>query len=425
MKKGLFAMSALFGATAVFGSGFQTLEQGASNLGTALAGSSVNANADASAAFWNPSSGFNAGLKVGETKVDLAGNIVISKFDFVCTKAVSNFPPDPNPIDGRTGKSGDAGCVNVVPNFFVLHQLTEDILLSLSVTAPYALETDYDDDWVGRQMALNSNLTTFDINPSVAYKINDYLSISGGVSAQWLHANLSSSPDLINEYTVTGSSWSVGGNIGFTVNYAEDGRFGFQWRSEVSHNITGNNHRNDSVIYPVECDVDLPQSFTVGWYQRLRGDLKRFALMIDYSYTLWSCFDRLYISNTADPSNPACNQDEDWRNTSRVCAGIHFFPLENDDLVIRLGTAWDQTPIKDSKHRYARIPCTDRIWFSGGIGYKYENFNIDLAYTYILFCDEPNMNDKTTINGLPFSSEIEGYFEGRAHVVSVQIGYKF
>lgn len=413
MKRIIVAIGATVCAyTTMFAAGFQTLEQGASNMGTAAAGATANANADATAAFWNPSAGFNAGLEVGETKVDVGINVVLSVFDFNATSVTSVNPTL------KPGKSGDAGCTSIVPNVFVLHRLTEDVMLTLSMTAPYALETDYDENWVGRQMALNSNLTTLEFNPSLAYRINKYITINGGISGQWLHANLTSMPDFVNEYAVSGQSFAVGGNAGFTINYAEDGRVGFQWRSEVSHDIAGNLNISGNVAKRIGCDLTLPQTFTVGWYQRLRGDLKRFAVMVDYAYTMWSSFDNLYIYGK-DGSGAVTNQDESWRNTSRVCGGIHFFPLSNDDLVIRLGAAWDQTPIKDAQHRYARIPCTDRLWFCGGIGYKYGNFNVDISYTYIYFLDDPEMNDAS------YGTQLEGYFEGRAHVFAIQFGYKF
>lgn len=419
MKQRIAAMGALLCAyTTMFASGFQTLEQGASNLGTATAGATVNANGDATAAFWNPSAGFASGLKIGETKVDVGVDIILSKFDFNATSVRSAFPQ----INGKTGKSGDAGCVSAVPNLYMLHRLSEDFMLSFSLSAPYALETDYDSNWLGRQTALNSNLTTFDFNPSLAYRINEYITINGGISAQWLHANLTSMPDLVHEYAITGQSFGVGGNAGFTINYAKDGRIGFQWRSEVSHDIAGNYHYQGQ-MGRIGCDLNLPHSFTVGWYQRLRGDLKKFAVMADYSYTLWSSFDRLYIYSKEGGSNPS-DQEEAWRNTSRIAAGIHFFPLDNDDLVIRLGSAWDQTPITDPEHRYSRIPCTDRIWFSGGVGYKYGNFNIDLAYTFIYFYQQPEMNDAFKLGGTTVT-DIDGYFSGRAHVIALQVGYKF
>ena len=424
MKKRIIALSALFCAytTSVMGAGFQTLEQGASNMGNANAGATVNANADATSAFWNPSSGFNIGLKKGETKLDTALFGVISKFDFVA-ESVQSLDPS---VNGKTGKSGNAGRESVIPNFYLVHQMEENLLFSLSVSAPYGLETDYGDAWVGREMALNSRLTTIDINPSVSYKVNDWLAISGGISVQWLHAKLTQAVPYVampmygpGEFKVSGDSWAVGGNIGFTINYAEDGRIGFQWRSEVSHRVKGSNHLNGLAIAPVEADVTLPHSFSLGWYQRLRGDLKKVALMAEYCYTMWSSFEDLTIKNTAT-GGLISSQEEDWRNTSRVAVGLHFFPLENDDLVLRFGTAWDQTPIKNAYHRYARIPCTDRIWFSTGVGYKYENWNFDLAYTFIYFTDKPGMND-----GNAYGTTLKGYFEGRAHVIGAQVGYKF
>ncbi|MBO5254568.1 MAG: outer membrane protein transport protein [Opitutales bacterium] len=431
MKKRIIAMGALFCAltSTVIGAGFQTLEQGAANIGNANAGATVNSNADASAAFWNPSSGFNAGLKVGETKLDAAASIVASTFDFTQTDANGN----------ELTKSGDAGTVSVVPNFFLIHQFKEDILLSLSVTAPYALETDYDNGWVGSCMALHSNVTTIDVNPSIAFKVNDWLTVSGGVSAQWLHAKLTNAPFAHlegpyaayannDELKITGDSWGVGGNIGFTINYAEDGRIGFQWRSEVSHTAKGSSktsQRNQQIaagmnkrlVGDVEADISTPHTFNIGWYQRLRGDLKKFAVMAEYSYTMWSCFEDLTVT-FRDSNGTLSSQKEDWRNTSRVALGMHYYAT--DDLTLRFGTAWDQTPIDDDANRHARIPCTDRIWFTAGVGYKWNNWNFDLGYMYIWFYDDPKMHDEHST-----AKPMYGYFEGRAHVASFQVGYKF
>lgn len=82
MIKQTSALCALFGACASFGAGFQVLEQGASNLGTALAGSTVNANSDASSAFWNPSASFSMDLRPGDTVMDSGMNFVIPSFSF-------------------------------------------------------------------------------------------------------------------------------------------------------------------------------------------------------------------------------------------------------------------------------------------------------------------------------------------------------
>ena len=417
MKKRIIALSALFCAgSTLFGAGFQTLEQGAANLGNANAGATVNSNADASAAFWNPSSAFNAGLKVGETKLDVAGSIVASTFDFTQTDANGN----------ELTKSGDAGTVCVVPNFFLIHRWKEDIMVNLSVTAPYALETDYDNGWVGSCAALHSNVTSIDINPSISIKVNDWLAVSGGISAQWIHGKLTSAPlyhmGIADELKITGDGWGVGGQIGFTINYAEDGRVGFQWRSAIDHNLKGSSKGSATLnavglVTPIELDLSIPHTFTLGWYQRLRGDYKKIAVMAEYSYTTWSSFDYLTIEKAG--GGILSQQEEHWRDTSRVSIGMHYYATE--DLTLRLGTAWDQSPIDDDKNRHARIPCTDRIWITAGIGYKWNNWNFDLGYMFIWFYDDPKMNDEHPASG----TTMYGFFEGRAHVASFQVGYKF
>lgn len=162
-----------------FGAGFQVLEQGASNLGTALAGSTVNANSDASSAFWNPSASFSMDLREGDTVIDSGMNFVIPSFSFTGKSYAMG-----REVSGSNG--GNAGEISYVPNFYLVHQFTEKLAGTLSITSPYGLETDYDGDWVGRYQALNSDLITVDINPSVAYKVNDWLSVGGGVSLQYM-----------------------------------------------------------------------------------------------------------------------------------------------------------------------------------------------------------------------------------------------
>lgn len=264
MIKQTTALCALFGACATFGAGFQVLEQGASNLGTALAGSTANANADATSAFWNPSSAFEIGLAAGKTTIDSGMNFVIPSFSFTGSSYYTDASGNPlAPISGSNG--GNAGEMAYVPNFNLVHMLADDLAITFSITSPYGLETDYDSDWVGRYQALNSDLTTVDINPSLAYKVNDWLSVSGGVSLQYMHAELTqASPTALGdaEVSLRGQSWGVGGNIGFTIKYAEGGRLGFHWRSEVSQDITGNQHMTlpalgyyDRILAPIETNL--------------------------------------------------------------------------------------------------------------------------------------------------------------------------
>ena len=426
-KRNVYAGALIVACCVSHGAGFQVLEQGASNIGSALAGATANASSDASAAFWNPSAAiFSEKIGVGEIDMESGLNFVVPNFEFH-NQGTTGYRDLYN-MSG--GEGGNAGEIAYVPNFYSVYRFHEDFAFTFSTTATYGLETDYDEGWVGRYHALNSDLTTIDVNPSLAYKVNDWLSISAGASLNWMHAYLTQnvftglgSPDA--KLRVSGDGWSAGANVGFTIKYAEGGKFGVSWRSEVSHDLGGNAEQivlGTSAYKRINCDLTLPQTVNAGIYQRLWGDLDRFAVMLDYSWTGWSAFEYLNIKYS-DGSGTVGGRSvyENWKDTSRVAFGIHYYPEFDKNMVIRFGTAWDESPVRKASFRTARIPCTDRVWLSCGLGYQYDKFNFNLGYTYILFLEDPSINNASP-SGL---GTMKGYFTGMANVVSVQVGMKW
>lgn len=390
-----------------YGAGYQIIEQGAANMGTAMAGSTANANNDTSCAFWNPSAAAFISLEEGETRVDNTVSVVMPTLVFEDAGSYSA-------LGGPVKNNGVCSSNNVLPNFSMVHKFTDDILGTFSFTAPYGLESNYESDWVGRAYARRSYLFTMDFNPSIVYKVTDWFSISGGVSAQYAYCTLTSNL-MGNEIDFTGENWSVGGNVGFTIQYAEDGRFGFNWRSAVDYTLEGHAHANDMTLAAITADMHMPNTFTMGIYQRLRGDFKEFAVMAEYAYNMWSCFESLEIKGY--PVDPV---EMDWKDTSRVAIGFHYYPKYFEDkMTIRIGSSFDESPVRSPTAKTARIPCCDRVWLSGGIGYDFDICTVDLSYTYIFLVGNDEINRKET-GGL-----IKGNYWGHIHVVSVQVGFKF
>ena len=425
MKKLIMNAGALVVACISYGAGFQVLEQGASNIGSALAGATANASSDASSAFWNPSASiFSDTIKVGDIDMESGINFVVPSFEF---NNQGTTGPGGNEMTGGTG--GNAGQVAYVPNFYTVYRFDDNWAFTFSTTATYGLETDYDDGWVGRYHALNSDLTTIDINPSIAYKVTDWLSISAGASANWMHALLTQSAytgyPIDADMRLSGESWGAGALVGATIKYAEGGKIGVSWRSEVSHDLSGNactTFMGVADLKSIKCDITLPQTVNVGVYQKLWGDLDRFAVMLDYAWTGWSAFEYLDIKYTDGGGTVGGRPvHENWKDTSRVAFGMHYNPSFDDNLVFRWGVAWDESPVRNSEFRTARIPCTDRLWLSCGIGYKYENITINFGYTYIMFLDEPSVNNVSP-SGM---GTLKGYYTGYASVFSLQAGIKW
>ena len=409
----------MFVATvSLWGSGFQIVEQGASNMGTALAGAAVNANNDASAAYWNPAAGF---FVKSDGKIDFAGSFIIPAMTF---KGSATYP-NGNEVYGD--KVADAGKLAFVPNFFLIRKITDDLLVSVSLTAPFGLETRYDNEFVGRMHGIKSNVTTLEFNPSIAYKVTDWFSVAAGASVNYVHAELTSTADPTNAGVVAaefnaraaGQGWTGSFNVGAAFKFLETGRLGVSYRHRISHDVEGAlrlKHPSGTAInYDVTAAVDLPSVITAGIYYRFKEELSPFAVMFDYSWTQWSLFDALTFVDSSS-GTVVSNTPENWRNTSRFSIGMHYHPTWDEDLVFRVGLTYDETPVRNKHERTPRIPDADRLWVSCGLGYQIDWLNIDIAYTYIFF------NNVSMDHTHPSYGNVKGDYSGHAHVLSLQAG---
>ena len=126
----------------------------------------------------------------------------------------------------------------------------------MGVNAPFGLKTDYDSDkWVGRYHADKSELLTININPSMAFKFNDNVSIGFGVSALYADGELTKcarrrtqscqawrrSGRVANDGKIklTADDWGYGFNAGLLLTPTQNTRIGLHYRSEIDLNLEG------------------------------------------------------------------------------------------------------------------------------------------------------------------------------------------
>jgi long-chain fatty acid transport protein len=68
-----------------------------------------------------------------------------------------------------------------VPSFFYSEPVGERYRLGLAVNVPTGIGTDYGGAWAGRYMGQSSSLVFVNFSPVAAYRVNDWLSIGGGL----------------------------------------------------------------------------------------------------------------------------------------------------------------------------------------------------------------------------------------------------
>jgi long-chain fatty acid transport protein len=166
--------------------GFALNEMGAAAIGNAFAGSAAFAE-DLGTIYYNP-----AGLsRMSGRQFMLAGTALRPSVQFANQGTLA-----PAGTAAIGGNGGDAGGWNAVPAVFYAADLAPRLRLGIGLHSPFGLKTDYEEGWVGRYQALKSELKTININPALAYAVNEQFSVGIGVSAQYAKVELSRAIDF-------------------------------------------------------------------------------------------------------------------------------------------------------------------------------------------------------------------------------------
>ena len=413
--------------------GFALIEQGVAEMGTAYAGGAAQAETPATV-YFNP-----AGMmRLPGTQAAFGMHLVAPKAEF------DNEGSLRTPTQLMTGgDGGDAGKIGLVPNFYLTHQVSDRLAVGLGVNAPFGLATEYPDDWVGRYHAIDSEVQTVNINPAIAFRVNDVLSLGAGVSAQYIDARLSSAVDfgalanapqtLDGQVHVEGDDWSFGFNVGALLELSQSTRLGIHYRSQVKHTLTGD--ADFTVPFPfnlspsvaaafadtnVESTVKLPATLSVSGFHQLTPE---WAVMADVTWTDWSQLDELRFE-FANPLQPDGVTTLKWDDSWRYSIGAAYQP-SGSRWTFRGGLAYDETPVPDERYRSARIPDESRFWVAVGLSYKAtEATTIDVGYAH-LFISDPEVDKSLSDAENALRGALIGTYSAAVDILAAQVRTRF
>ena len=403
------------------GAGFQISEQSGTGLGRAFGGFGVIGD-DLSMAFYNP-----AGLTMQKgTQLQITGFAIDGSSRFDTDTSRSGRVPPIVPLGGDE----DGGTFGLVPNLYFTMDLTDRLKYGFSITAPFGLRTDYDRDWVGRYQAKESELITVNINPSLAYQINDSFSVGAGVVAEYADATLSQAvftggPDGFAE--AKGDDWGYGWNVGFMYHPDPTFRAAAGFRSKIHHTLDGDD--NDITGTPlgggnfssgVEARATLPETVHAGIYKEFAS---KWGLSVGLRWTRWNRLQRIIVK-TDSVFVPDSTLELKWDNTISANIGIDYF--YSDKWTFRAGYMFDESPTND-RFRTPRIPDEDRNWFALGASYNYsDNLQLDLGYTYIIVDDaDINITNDPIAPGPVLDNVVGEYDDSDVNIFAAQFVYKF
>src|SRR3954469_3724693 len=420
-------------ASAASAAGFALIEQSASGMGNAFAGAAATAE-DPSTIFYNPAGMSKLqGMQVtiGAHAIDLSAKLNNSGSSIsLGAQAIGSQPG---------GNGGDAGGLAVVPNLYFVMPIGDRLNFGIGINAPFGLVTEYDDNWVGRFQGIKSEITTYNINPALSFKVNDTFAIGAGVNYQHLDANLTNAvllPVPVEgraEVDANDDAW--GWNIGVLFQPSPSTKIGASYRSKLEYKLEGTTSVNTVTGIPIAAaggattaDVTLPDSFSLSLAQRLN---EQWEFLADATFTRWSEISRINIVNSTNGTlrdSLLLDFDDAWRYS----IGANY--KLNEKWTLRGGLAYDQTPVKSATTRSVRLPDTDRTWLSLGAGLKVaQSGKLDFAYSHI-FLKDAEINSTRSQQTLGAStptpipgtaSTVAGTYSGSIDIFSVQYTMSF
>jgi long-chain fatty acid transport protein len=336
---------------------------------------------------------------------------------------------------------------------------------------------------MGRFHATKSKVQALNVNPSVAFQVNDAVSLGAGINYQHLTADLNSTvpygglayagagqaiaasglPAAVQgalmagvlgqlggpggltiegPALVSGNSNAWGWNAGVLLKAGEQVHLGASYRSKVTHDVTGTvdftgapalletgatgaigtaiNARFASG--PVFTQIQMPDTFSVAgsWEQ------DKVELLADWTYTGWSSISSLDIIREGGAAE-ACS--------TQATACVSSVPLTfqntwraclganikmNGNWTLRLGTAYDKSPVQN-QYRTPRLPDNDRVWAAAGFQWRLtDRAHFDAGYAH-LFIDNASSN----LADKPTAGTLVGEYNAKVDIVGAQLTLKF
>jgi long-chain fatty acid transport protein len=420
----------VFGVLLMTGSslagGLYLYEIGSPDVGLAAAGYAARAQ-DAATVFTNP-----AGMTRLQQPSLMAG--VMPMYTYIDFSADGNTSHEARLLPG--GGSADDGDSNEwlpAGGLFYVHPVNDKLALGLALTGNFGLALDYQDDWVGRYYVQEATLQAAGIQPAVAFKVNDQLSVGAGVAVLYgiLDEEVAVNNKLFGAYPdgqlkVEDEDWTVQFNLGVLYEPVKGTRIGLTYLSEADLDfedrveLTGLDPALQALLHgggqKLDLGLSIPQALMLSLYHDVKD---RVALMANLGWQDWSQFGKVNVGLTGDRVNVDTTTDLDYDDTWHVALGAQY--RISEPLLLSAGIAYDSA-MQDEDQVTPALPVGETWRF--GLGSRYDwSKDLTLGAAYgLAWGGDLDMD----VERGPLAGRVSGTYEGLAiHFVSLNAEWRF
>lgn len=373
----IFLLALLLGmGSTAFAGGYRVALQGVRQASMGLVGSMDASNA--SVAFFNP-----AGLAFVDAKISVAAGGF----------GISNKVEWQNPSTLESAKSDNP--LGTPIYFAASYRPVEDVTVGVSFTTPFGSTLKWPADWAGRANITQIELKSYFIQPTVAFKFNDWFSVGAGfiyamgeVNLQRTNAVAGNEVGLeINDTDAHG----LGFNIGAYFKPSDRVNVGLAYRSKVD--MKANYGETTWTNVPTALSGSMP--FTADEFNAMLPLVSEFTAGLSYKATSkltlagevsvhgWGAYKELAINlnNSETGETTQSLQTKNYKDRAVWKFGAEY--QATDMLAVRLGYYFDEA-VTPAEYWSPETPDVTRNTITGGLGLNFGQFNVDAMAMMVL-----------------------------------------
>jgi len=330
------------------------------------------------------------------------------------------------------GGGGNAGVFMPLGSFFYVHKLYERVQLGVAVFSDYGLGGDYGKTWVGRYYATDESLITGKVSPSIAYEVNNWLSVGAGFSfgvARFVfQSKINNALRRVPDGGLAMESWdeAFGAKVGILLRPISKLRIGLTYQSPEDYkfgfrpHVTGLGPVVDRIrqrIGRVKVNVPLTEPQQV-MASALYEVLPNWSLMGNVGWQNWSAFSEFPVGISAK-NQRSVEVNLHFSDTCQIAIGQQL--RIGEKWLWSAGFAYDSSPVSTA-NRIAVLPADRQLRYGTGVQYE---INHDVTAGAALEVMDAGPGPYSTSRG-PLAGTLQGHYSTNfLNFVALNIIWKF
>lgn len=300
----------------------------------------------------------------------------------------------------------------------------------VGVYTMFGLATEWPRGWAGRAISEKAELVSFTVNPSLGFRITDFLCV--GVGWSYIPATVEITRTIKTPFSsptgepveprarITASGRGTGWNAGVLLQFSKLA-IGISYRSaskirfegDVAFDDVPNSLKSSFQNGSMKTQLTTPANLSIGGAYMLSPGL---SVGFDFQYSTWSNYDTLVVELEKPLNGQATiRSTRAYRDVFLLRAGIEY--TFDEQVAVRAGYIFDKNPVRDGLLEPS-LPDADRHDITVGMSYSLsERLQLDACYMRVIALQRTERNSIPEFN-------FNGTYNASANLFSLSLRYR-